>query len=236
VFAEGGAIVVSILLAFAIQAWWEGRQEHSEEERLLQAVLEDMRSNRDLISDVSSYHEAVLASERRILSLAGTSPAQIQIESADSLIGDIAWWYGSTHWRTGGLEALTQGGRLEVVSNEDLRHTLASWARVIANVQMAEDQESEFFNDALMPFLNREAWVPQIAEVAQVLPGTDQRPGYGRVNWATEIRDHRSLLLAPSFQNLVLQRLWVQVDILSAYEGFSDQLQELISLIEAELE
>jgi len=31
VLAEGSAIVVSILLAFGIQAWWEERQERTEE-------------------------------------------------------------------------------------------------------------------------------------------------------------------------------------------------------------
>jgi hypothetical protein len=30
ILAEGGAIVVSILLAFGIQAWWEGAQELNE--------------------------------------------------------------------------------------------------------------------------------------------------------------------------------------------------------------
>ena len=29
VFAEGAVIVVSILLAFGIDAWWEGRQERA---------------------------------------------------------------------------------------------------------------------------------------------------------------------------------------------------------------
>ena len=47
--------------------------------------------------------------------------------------------------------------------------------------------------------------------------------------------DHRPLLLSTEFQNLVLQKLWVQVDILSAYEDFSEQLQELIGQIEAEV-
>ena len=33
--AEGAAIVVSILLAFAIDAWWEERQERTEEQQIL---------------------------------------------------------------------------------------------------------------------------------------------------------------------------------------------------------
>ena len=227
-------IIGSILLAFGIQAWWDETRERDEESRLLEAVLEDMRANLVLIETNSSYHRAAVAAEREILSLAGQAPSTITLQATDSLIADVSWWFGSAHWHTGALEALTRGGRLEVIRDEELRHTLASWTRIIDEVRLTEDQENEFFDDALMPFMRREAWVPQIADLAQVLPGTDLAPGYGRVNWATETRDHRPLLLSPEFQNLVLHKLWVQVDILSAYEAFSEQLQELIGQVEAE--
>jgi hypothetical protein len=35
ILAEGGAIVVSILFAFGIQAWWEGRQERNPSSTIL---------------------------------------------------------------------------------------------------------------------------------------------------------------------------------------------------------
>ena len=235
VFAEGAAIVVSILLAFSIQAWWEGLQERAEEDRLLRSVLQDSRANLDVIREASAYHQASLASERRILALAGAPNDQLTVEAADTLIGRLVWWYGSTHWSTGGLEALTAGGRLEVVRNQELRQTLASWSRRIDDVRYVEDQEGEFFNSALMPFLRREAYVPQIGETSQVLPGTDRTPKYGQVNWSTRVRDHRPLLVSAEFQNLVVQKLWVQVDILSAYGRFAEQLETLIREVEAEL-
>ncbi len=38
VFVEGVVIVGSILLAFGLQAWWEGRQERAEERQALEAL------------------------------------------------------------------------------------------------------------------------------------------------------------------------------------------------------
>jgi hypothetical protein len=186
-----------------------------------------MQANRQEIDRKSTYHTAALASERRILSLAGTPLDQVPPALADSLIGDVAWWKGSQGWRTGGLDALTGGGRLEVISREELRGALLGWHRVLDDVRSMEDQENEFFDDALMPYLRSEAWVPQIAEEAQVQPGTDFRPGYGEMNWASERRDHRPLLLAPTFQNLVVQKLWIQ--------DFSAELDSLIHTLEAEM-
>jgi hypothetical protein len=47
IFAAGVAIVVSILLAFGIQGWWEGRQEQREEqeEQEEQEIIAGRRTN-----------------------------------------------------------------------------------------------------------------------------------------------------------------------------------------------
>ena len=45
IFAEGFAIVLSILLAFGIQAWWEERQDRAVEQALLTGLVEDLRQD-----------------------------------------------------------------------------------------------------------------------------------------------------------------------------------------------
>ena len=234
---EGVVIVGSILLAFGVQAWWDGRQERTEEDRLLVSVLDDMRANRQEIERKSAYHTAALASERRILSLAGTPPDRFSLALADSLIGDVLWWKGSQGWQTGGLDALTGGGRLEAISRKELRGALLGWSRVLDDVRAMEDQENEFFDNALMPHLRDGAWVPQLAESSRVEPGSDAEviPGYGEMNWAPERRDHRPLLVESSFQNLMVQKLWIQVDILTAFRNFAIEIDSLIHTLEAEI-
>ena len=43
IFPEAAAIIVSILVAFWIDAWWEERQESEEALSLLQEVLKDLQ-------------------------------------------------------------------------------------------------------------------------------------------------------------------------------------------------
>jgi hypothetical protein len=236
VFIEGVVILGSILLAFGIEAWWSERQDAGEELRLLSAVHEDMQANLAQVAENAAYHTAAEAAERQILTLAGADPATLSLQAVDTLLADILWWQGSQHWQTGALDALTLGGKIDIIRNEELRHTLASWIRRIELVRSAEDQEEDFFVNALIPYLRREASVTQIAELAQFMPGTDIAPGYGRVNWAQEQRDHRPMVASTELQNLVLQKLWIQVDILYRYDAFSTQLTDLIGVIEAELE
>ena len=56
VLAEGTAIVVSILLAFGIQAGWERRQEGDDASRALEALRQDFTANRDTLSLLVSDH------------------------------------------------------------------------------------------------------------------------------------------------------------------------------------
>jgi len=131
------------------------------------------------------------------------------------------------------------GGRLEAIDDDELRRVLTSWESRILFTATVDEQEEVLFNEALMPFLRTEARVAQIAQLAQVLPGGARTSGgstggdYGNVDWWPEKRDHRPLLVSEAFQNLVLQKYWVQSDILGHYEDFARQLNELIGQLEA---
>ena len=63
ILVEGVAIVVSILLAFGIQAWWEGVQEREEEQDALASILQEFETN-------SAEREADLGRHQRHLSAA----------------------------------------------------------------------------------------------------------------------------------------------------------------------
>ena len=63
ILAEGGAIVVSILLAFGIQAWWEGAQEREEE----RATLQDLRA--DLVDNVTELDRNLHQDSLRVVGI-----------------------------------------------------------------------------------------------------------------------------------------------------------------------
>ena len=53
---EAAAIVASILLAFAIDAWWEERALRIEEQQVLQGLREEFFSVHDVLSQHRSEH------------------------------------------------------------------------------------------------------------------------------------------------------------------------------------
>ena len=52
-------IVISILLAFGIEAWWDGRQERVEERQALEALARDFESAAEEIDQVLLVMDSV---------------------------------------------------------------------------------------------------------------------------------------------------------------------------------
>ena len=67
VFVEGVVIVGSILLAFGLQAWWEGRQDSQLEDRYLERLATDLES------DTAEIRTVVARTDQRLSSF-GCSP------------------------------------------------------------------------------------------------------------------------------------------------------------------
>jgi hypothetical protein len=233
--AEGTAIVVSVLLAFAIQAWWEQRRERAEEVRLLIAVLDEMRSNLSALEGNRAFHLAVLSADNTALRLAGLDPRSLTVEYADSLIADLSWWNGSTSWATGAVSALTSSGRLSAIRDEPLRRIFAEWPKRVDMVRAAEDQEYDFFIGVFMPYIRKEGSLAQISDAIRTRPGSQERYTLEKLNYAPTDTDHRRILVSREFQNMVLHRRWIQDDILDWYDKFAATLHAAIRALEIEL-
>ena len=231
---EGLVIVLSILLAFGIQAWWDDLSEAREETRLLEAVASEVRANLKILEGEILYQAASVESSRAVLELAGAEREALSAARADTLIAETSWWSG-VEWQTGAIDALTAGGQLSSISSEVLRYILISFPAQMAEVRTVEAQEAAFFADVFMPLVRREAWLPQISNALTARPGSTVPYPVAQLPAPAMSRDHRSLLLSDEFQNAILQKLWIHTDVLSEYEDFRAALEALLVEIEAEI-
>lgn len=108
--AEGAAIVVSILLAFSIEAWWDDYQDRAEEQGIFLVLKSEFQQNLGLIEIELSYRNAVVVS---ILTIFDASVARksLEPEELDELIGHVTWWWNIKYSR-GAIDGLIQSGGL----------------------------------------------------------------------------------------------------------------------------
>ena len=234
ILAEGTAIVVSILLAFTIDAWWDDRQARNEEQRVLAGLREELRSNLDRIEVELAYRHAVVES---ILTLFDASLGKIELQENETsrLIGDVTWWTNVDYSR-GVVDALVQGGRLAVIENKDLRDAIASLPNRYDIIRDSERNDQLTTQGIIVPYLNKMLLLPQIANtMAGGRPGTGDVPTPS-VYPVEESRDSRELLDDPEFLGILVQEHWNHLETLASYEAFIVSIEAILDLIELELD
>lgn len=234
---EAAAIVASILLAFSIDAWWDDRQQRTEEQIILQALLNDFHDKRNYLAVKTRYNEAILESTKTLQRLAVGVEKGVSESSIDRLIADIWWYNAEAGWESAPMTQLIAGGGLSSIKNSILAQNLAELQLTISNVRSVYRTDQYFHHNELTPFLTVNANMAQIVSKIEHEPGNPQnRYEFGDIGIGDN-RSHSELLSNTEFQNLLIAKMEHQTDILSyGYSGLDDQLQEVMSMLEAELD
>lgn len=133
---EGVVIVISILLAFGIDAMWEERQLRLEEEDALIALRADFTDN---LEQIDSIIEAHLLFRERVATLAHLSPGEIRAlpqKTISEYMLALAnpWTFNAI---TGTTDALLSSGKLGLLREQELREALITFRGMLSD--MAED-------------------------------------------------------------------------------------------------
>ena len=126
IFAEGAAIVVSILLALLIEAWWTERLDRENESDTLARLSAEMTVNIDRLND-PQYQLGMQATA----DLYGAVEAALK-NGEDSLDFPTlslrrSMFVSSFEADTPILNAMIGSGRLELVENTDIVSAIADW-------------------------------------------------------------------------------------------------------------
>ena len=131
---EGAAIVASILLAFAIDAWWDNYQADNDTQEILDAVRLEMESNVTRLQDSIAHHVAIVDAVR-------VAQNQGSIDGlVDTAVIDVETFEPST----GALETLVATGMLGEIDDPALRISLGAFAGLARDLSERESRTVEF--------------------------------------------------------------------------------------------
>lgn len=146
---EGIVIVVSILLAFSIDAWWDSVQDRAEEREILSLLRAEFEANQKILARTAGVHRLNLGAMREIISASETD-ISARDESLDSLFRQAG---GTPHYNpaTGALAATISSGRIDLVRNIELRNRLAGWNSVVSDLILDEQTRRDFVIHEIRP-------------------------------------------------------------------------------------
>ena len=244
VFVEGVVIVGSILLAFGLQAWWEGREETKSERDYLARIVADLVETRENIVGRSEHYRMLLGHGEAVLPvLTGGRPLP------PDTLGFLASVLQATRMvepvvARSAYDDLISTGNLRVIRNDGLRGALSEFYGGIEYQLRPFDYQVD-----KIPY--REAVRGLVPANVQVVIRTScledapleykngpQIPGLGIVA--------RDLVAEPELErklNLALQALAIRpgstlrIGAVAAGFGFViDNIDSLLALVETELD
>jgi len=203
---EGGAIVISILLAFWIEAWWSHRQSDRDEKdylSTLQTVLVDHRSN---FEASMQYISSLRQSNRSLLDATVNPDVRLSDAELDQLISYLTWYLPASN--SPELSSLLASENIALVSNSQLRFKLVALHAEFASLQVAVALQLDFYMDQLMPYLQRNVNLPQISQFVEDTPGSPEELFVGYQPALAATTSHQEILNDREFQNVLMQWEW----------------------------
>ena len=133
--AEGAAIVASILLAFAIDAWWDDLKQQSHQQTILTSLDAAFSENLRLLDDNIAYASADLERLVRFIEMDADAAQRIPTEATYDYLRSI-WRPGTNISNSGFLVAILEDSSLDLMDDMPLLEAVALW-----RVEMDELQE-----------------------------------------------------------------------------------------------
>ena len=133
-FVEFLVIVVSILAAFALDAWWESHGERQRVMERLEALEAELVTTRQLIAE----ERAQLASARTaVAAVLGHVSPDAPLVSPDSLntLMDLSFRHGTIEFQGGLPQALQATGEAASIQSDSITSLLSTWPVALADVR-----------------------------------------------------------------------------------------------------
>jgi hypothetical protein len=168
VVIEFALVVAGIVIGLQITAWYEGRERAEQEQLTLAALAEEVETNLAELDAMLEFTRFKLSSiEELARRIDGEHTTN---DSLVSLFADLAW-SRRIQFSDGAIMGTTASGGLALISNGDLRRSLAGLAGRMDDYEVTSRAEDDAKIRLIVPFLVSHGANPQLYEALRSAPG-----------------------------------------------------------------
>lgn len=117
-------IVVSILMAFGIDAWWDDQQQRESERVALRGLQTDFAGYLERLAEVRASNLDRIEAGEALMASTGVLPVQVDEPELQALLGRVLVFH-TILLQPGSLGALMEADGAALIMNRDLRDQLA---------------------------------------------------------------------------------------------------------------
>lgn len=227
ILAESVAIVASILLAFAIDAWWDDRGERKLEAVLVADLYTDFQASQAHLEDWLTGNRQILKDNTLLVEqLRATAPGEaleVELGWIVSVIGTPT--YSPTDAT---FQALVASGRLELLQDHRLRKGLTNWRQLIDDTQEDELMVRKLVLEKVNPAFARQLRLAESFRFELIT---------GRFAGNSVPDPERKLVLTATsdLEGALAERLFYQTFVVDGLQKLQEKQAELLGLLEANM-
>jgi hypothetical protein len=153
-FIQASAVVLSILLAFSIDAAWQQRQEREADITQLKGLYGELQSHKVLLAEAISAHRNTVEYGYELLALISAEPTAGNAARITKLLDGLMDFY-RINAPFGSLETAISSGTIARMRNIELSSQLASWPTAIEDLMEEQETSSIIISVELYAKLGR---------------------------------------------------------------------------------
>jgi hypothetical protein len=223
---EAAAIVASILLAFAIDAWWSDREIDQWQTAQLRALRDEFAANLKSLDIIVQTHDSTARSLESLIAQVRDTNEATQVTVSDAaLVALIAW--RTSDISTGTLDSLLSSGKLAEIDNSDIRQSLAAWPSEVGDTQEDENLARDFVQNVVVQSLLGQG----ILE-----PAYRSRPLPGNLDEEIEADSTTTFSISPELIDLATIRIIHSQMASQSLSQLRVRIRQILEIIDAELE
>ena len=220
---EGVAIVVSILLAFWIDTWWEDRKEARFEVEYLIELQEDFELNKSRLEDFAAEFEETARSmlvlqEQSALESPSMSVSELN-ENFSQIINMSSFFPVNRAYAN-----MTGSGDLKLIRSRPLKNALAEYYAAAQGTVMVQNTHEMELVQIYEPYI-----IENLDYAAVAIIRVDDFPLPPPIEEASILK----VLATREFRNILIQKSVITTDLINQYRGMLERTNNVLRLLKS---
>ena len=220
--AEGVAIVVSILLAFWIDTWWEDQKEAQFEVVYLHELQEDFELNKLRLEELTARLEGIIRSMLVLQEQSALATPSMSVSDLNENFSQIFTMAAFAPVNRA-FANLTGSGDLKLIQSRPLKNALAEYYTAAEETELVQNTHEMELVQTYEPYV-----IENLDYSAVALSRVDDFPLPPPIEEASIL----DVLATRQFRNIAVQKWMISTDLLNQHRGMLERTNNVLKLLE----